>query len=45
MRCCVPDEVAGHKSSTVKGDRGMNSNESSFVSNKAGELYPVGSRK
>ena len=45
VRCCVPDEVAGHKSSTVKGDRGMNSNESSFVSNKAGELYPVGSRK
>lgn len=45
VRCCVPDEVAGHKSSTVKGDRGMNSNESSFVSNKAGELYPVESRK
>ena len=30
VRCSVPGEVAGHKSSTVKGDRGMNSKESSF---------------
>ena len=45
VRCCAQDEVAGRKSSTVKGDGGMNSNESSFVSNKAGELYPVGPRK
>ena len=45
MRCCVPNEVAGHKSSMTKGDRGMNSKESSFISNTVGELHPVGTRK
>lgn len=45
VRCCVPSEVAGHKSSTAKGDRGMNSKESSFISNTVEELHPVGTRK
>ena len=45
MRCSVPGEVAGHKSSTVKGDRGMNSKESSFIVDIVEELYPVGTRK
>ena len=45
VRCCVPKEVAGHQSSTTKGDRGMNSKESSFISNTVRELHPVGTRK
>ena len=45
VRCSVSGEVAGHKSSTVKGDRGMNSKESSFIVDIVGELYPVGTRK
>ena len=45
MRCSVPTEVAGHKSPTTKGDRGMNSAESSFISITVGELHPVGTRK
>ena len=45
MRCSVPGEVAGHKSSTVKGDRGMNSNESSFIADTMGKLYSIGTRK
>ena len=40
MRCSVPSEVAGHKSPTTKGDRGMNSAESSFISITVGELHP-----
>ena len=45
MRCSVPGEVAGHKSSTVKGDRGMNSKESSFIADTVGELYSIRTRK
>ena len=47
MRYSVPSEVAGHKSPTTKGDRGMNSAESSFISIRVGELHPqaVGTRK
>ena len=45
MRCSVPGEVAGHKSSTVKGDRGMNSKESSFIADTVGELYPIGTHE
>jgi len=43
-RCSVPSDVAEHESPTTKGDRGMNSAESSFISITVGELHPVGSR-
>ncbi|KAL9957000.1 hypothetical protein ACROYT_G038576 [Oculina patagonica] len=42
VRCGVPYQLAGHKSLTAKGDRGMNSRESSFVFIETGELHPVG---
>lgn len=45
VRCCVPNQVAGHKSSTTRGDRGMNSGESSSVFVATGELHPVGTRE
>ena len=45
MRCAVPNQFAGHKSLTAKGDRGMNSRESAFVFTETGELYPVGTRE
>ena len=31
MRCSVPGKVAGHKSSTVKGERSMKSKEPSLI--------------
>ena len=45
VRCSVLSEVAGHKSPTTKGDRGMNNAESSFISITVRELHPVGTRK
>ena len=45
MRCSVLGEVAGHKSSTVKEDRVMNSKESSFIADTVGKLYSIGIRK
>ena len=45
VRCAVPNQFAGHKSLTAKGDRGMNSRESAFVFTETGELYPVGTRE
>lgn len=45
VRCGVPNQLAGHKSLTAKGDRGMNSRESSFVFIETGELHPVGTRE
>ena len=45
VRFSVPGEVAGHKSSTVMGDRGMDSKESSSIADTVGELYSIGTRK
>lgn len=45
VRCCVPIEVAGHKDPKTKGDRGLNSTESSFILVTLGELHSVGSCK
>lgn len=48
MRCSVPGKVAGHKSSTVKGDRSMKSKESSFIAIQWGSfilLEPVSNLK
>ena len=44
-RCCVPAEVAGHKSTTCRGDRGIDRKQSCFVFKETGMLVPVGSRK
>ena len=43
--CCVPAEVAGHKSTTCRGDRGIDRKQSCFVFKETGMLVPVGSRK
>ena len=45
MRCGVPNQFAGHKSLTAKGDRGMNSGGSAFIFTETGELSPVGTRE
>ncbi|KAM7429923.1 hypothetical protein ABFA07_019293 [Porites harrisoni] len=42
-RCCVPAEVAGHKSTTCRGDRGIDRKQSCFVFKETGMLVPVGS--
>ena len=44
-RCCVPAEVAGHKSTNCRGDRGIDRKQSCFVFKETGMLVPVGSRK
>ena len=41
----MPIEVAGHKDPKTKGDRGLNSTESSFILVTLGELHSVGSCK
>ena len=45
VRCCVPIEVAGHTEPKAKGDRGLNSRESSFILVTLRELHSVGSCK
>ena len=45
VRCSIPSQFAGHKSLTVKGDRGLNSKESAFVLHKGKTLLPVGMRE
>ena len=45
VRCCVPMELARHKDPKTKGDRGLNSRESSFILVTLGELHSVGSCK
>ncbi|KAL9961974.1 hypothetical protein ACROYT_G031023 [Oculina patagonica] len=42
VRCGVPNQLAGHQFLTAKGDRRMNSRESSFVFIETGERHPVG---
>lgn len=44
-RCSVPTEIAGHKSSTAKGDRGISSSESAFVLSTVKTFLPVGTRE
>ena len=44
-RCCVPTEVAGHKSAFInRGDRGIDSKQSCFIFQETGMLVPAGSR-
>ena len=41
----MPIEVAGHKDPKTKGDRGLNSTESSFILVTLAALHSVGSCK
>ena len=41
VRCGVPNQFAGNKSLTAKGDRGMNTRELPFVFTESGELCPA----
>ncbi|KAK2547410.1 hypothetical protein P5673_032606, partial [Acropora cervicornis] len=43
--CSIPSELAGHKSSSAKGDRGINSKESAFVLFMGKTFLPIGTRK
>ncbi|KAM7438276.1 hypothetical protein ABFA07_012200 [Porites harrisoni] len=42
-KCCVPTEVAGHKTTSNRGDRGLDSKQSYFISQETGLLVPAGS--
>ena len=43
--CTIPDEIAAHKSSSVKGLCGLRSNQSAYVYFILSQLVPTGSRK
>ena len=43
-KCCVPTEVAGHKSAFNRGDRGIDSKQSCFIFQETDVLVPDGSR-
>ena len=43
--CTIPDEIAAHKSSSVKGLCGSRSNQSAYVYFILSQLVPTGSRK
>ena len=45
VRCPIPSEIAGHKASTAKGDRGISSKESAFVLMSGHSFLPIGTRK
>ena len=45
MRCCVPLEIAAHKTVSVKGDRRVDSALSLYLLTATGKLFPVGTRK
>ena len=45
MRCCVPLEIAAHKTVSVKGDRRVDSALSLYFLTATGKLIPVGTRK
>ncbi|KAK3718419.1 hypothetical protein QZH41_008817 [Actinostola sp. cb2023] len=42
MRCAIPDGIAAHKSSSVKGQCGLTSLLSSYIFNQTKMLLPVG---
>ena len=42
MRCSVPSQLAGHKSSSVQGDRGINSKESAYILSAGRAFLPIG---
>lgn len=45
VRCSIPSELAGHKSFSAKGDRGINSKESAFVLFSGKTFLPIGTRE
>lgn len=45
VRCSIPSEIAGHKSSSAKGDRGISSKESAFVLIAGDTFLPIGTRE
>ena len=45
MRCCVPLELAAHKTGSVKGDLPVDSALSQYLLTATGRLFPVGTRK
>ena len=44
-RCAIPMEIAGHKSTSAKGDRGIDSVLSAMVYRCTGLIVSIGSRK
>ncbi|KAK2560748.1 hypothetical protein P5673_016528, partial [Acropora cervicornis] len=42
--CSIPSKLAGHKSSSAKGDRGINSKESAFVLFTGKTFLPIGTQ-
>jgi len=45
VRCSIPSKIAGHKSSSAKGDRAISSKESAFVMTAGETFLPIGTRK
>ena len=45
VRCSIPSEIAGHKSPSAKGDRGISSKESAFVLIAQETFLPIGTCK
>ena len=45
VRCSVPSQLAGHKSSSAKGDRGINSKESAYILSAGKAFLPFGTRE
>ena len=45
VRCSIPSEIAGHKSPSAKGDRGISSKESAFVLIARETFLPIGTRE
>ena len=42
VRCSIPSKLAGHKSLSAKGDRGINIKESAFVLFTGKTFLPIG---
>ena len=45
VRCSIPSEIVGHKSSSAKGDRGISSKESAFILIAKETFLPISTRK
>ena len=45
VRCSVPSQLAGHKSSSAQGDRGINSKESAYILATRRAFLPCGTRE
>ena len=45
VRCSVPSQLAGHKSSSAQADRGINSKESAYILSTGRAFLPCGTRE